>query len=70
MDTPFFQEIKPYNHGGNNIKDAKETYYFMIEFTCRITSFKMAIIEYNKLTHGVYLGRILPFINPFLYTNP
>ena len=30
----------------------------------------MASIEYNKLTHGVYLGRISLFINLFLYTNP
>ena len=30
----------------------------------------MASIKYNKLTHGVCLVRILPFINPFLYTNP
>ena len=30
----------------------------------------MVSIKYNELTHGVYLVRILPFINPFLYTNP
>ena len=70
MDTPFFREIKPYSRGGNNTKNAKGTYYFMIEFTCRTTSFKMASIKYNKLIHGVYLVRISPFINPFLHTNP
>ena len=70
MDTPFFREIKPYNRGGNNIKNAKRTYYFIIEFTCRMTSFKMASVKYNELTHGVYLVRISPFINLFLYTNP
>ena len=37
---------------------------------CRIMSFKIASVEYNKLTHGVYSGRILPFINLFLYINP
>ena len=42
----------------------------MIEFTCRITSFKMVSIKYNELTHGVYLERISPFISLFLYTNP
>ena len=70
MDTLFFREIKPYNRGGNNIKNAKGTYYFMIKFTCRITSFKIASVKYNELTHGVYLERISPFINLFLYTNP
>ena len=30
----------------------------------------MASVKYNELTHGVYLGRILPFVSPFLYTNP
>ena len=70
MDTPFFRKIKPYSHGGNNTKNAKRTYYFIIEFICRITSFKMASVKYNKLTHGVYSVRISPFINPFLYTNP
>ena len=70
MDTPFFWEIKPYSRGGNDIKNAKGTYYFMIEFMCRTTSFKMASVEYNKLTHGVYLVRISPFISLFLYTNP
>ena len=30
----------------------------------------MASIKHNELTHGVYSGRILPFISPFLYTNP
>ena len=70
MDLPFFREIKPYNRGGNNIKNAKGTYYFIIEFTCRTTSFKMASIKHNELTHGVYLERISPFINLFLYTNP
>ena len=35
-----------------------------------ITSFKIVSIKYNKLTHSVYSGKILPFINPFLYTNP
>ena len=70
MDTPFFREIKPYSRGGNNIKNAKGIYYLMIEFTCRTTSFKMASVEYNELTHGVCLGRILPFVSPFLYTNP
>ena len=67
---PFFREIKPYSRGGNDTKDVKGTYYFIIEFMCRITSFKMASVEYNELTHGVYLGRISPFINLFLYTNP
>ena len=70
MDTPFFREIKPYNRGGNNTKNAKGTYYFMIEFTCRTMSFKIASIKHNKLTHGVYSGRISPFISPFLHTNP
>ena len=67
---PFFWEIKPYNRGGNNIKNAKGTYYFIIEFMCRITSFKMASVKYNELTYGVYSERISPFINLFLYTNP
>ena len=70
MDTPFFREIKPYNHGGNNIKNAKGTYYFIIEFMCRIPSFKMVSVEHNKLTHGVCSGRISPFISLFLHTNP
>ena len=70
MDTPFFREIKPYSRGGNNIKNAKGTYHFMIEFTCRITSFKIASIEYNELTYSVYSGKISPFINLFFYTNP
>ena len=30
----------------------------------------MASIEHNELTHGVYSVRILPFVSPFLYTNP
>ena len=30
----------------------------------------MASIKHNKLTYGVYLEKISPFINPFLYTNP
>ena len=30
----------------------------------------MANVKYNKLTHGVYSVKILPFINLFLYTNP
>ena len=70
MDTLFFREIKPYNRGGNDIKNAKKTYYLIIEFTCRTTSFKIASIKYNELTHGVYLVRILPFISPFPHTNP
>ena len=70
MDTLFFREIKPYSRGGNDIKNAKRIYHFMIEFTCRITSFKMANFEYNELTHSVYSGGILPFISLFLYTNP
>ena len=70
MDIPFFREIKPYNREGNNIKNAKGTYHFMIEFMCRMTSFKMVSVKYNKLTHGVYSERILPIINPFFYTNP
>ena len=70
MDIPFFREIKLYNRGGNNIKNAKRIYHFMIEFTCRITSFKMASIKYNELIHGVYSVRISPFISLFLYTNP
>ena len=70
MDTPFFREIKPYNRRGNNIKNAKRTYHLMIEFMCKITSFKMASIKHNELTHGVYSGRISPFISLFFYTNP
>ena len=70
MDTPFFREIKLYNREGNNIKNAKGTYYVIIEFTYRTTSFKMVSIKHNELTHGVYSGRISPFINPFLHTNP
>ena len=70
MDTPFFREIKPYSRGGNDIKNAKGIYYFIIEFTCRTTSFKMASVKYNELTHGVCLERISPFVNLFLYTNP
>ena len=70
MDTPFFWEIKPYSRGGNNTKNAKGIYYFIIKFTYRITSFKMASIKHNKLTHGVYSGRISPFINLLLYINP
>ena len=70
MDTPFFREIKPYSRGGNNIKNTKRTYYFIIEFTYRTTSFKMASVKHNKLTYGVYSVRISPFINPFLHTNP
>ena len=70
MDTPFFREIKPYNRGGNNIKNTKRTYYLIIKFICRITNFKIVSIKYNKLTHGVYSEKISPFINPFLYTNP
>ena len=70
MDTLFFREIKPYNRGGNDTKDAKGTYYFIIEFMCRIMSFKIANIKYNKLIHGVYSEKISPFINLFLYTNP
>ena len=42
----------------------------MIEFMCRTTSFKMASVEHNELTHGVYSVRISPFISPFLYINP
>ena len=30
----------------------------------------MASVEYNKLIYGVCSGRISPFINLFLYTNP
>ena len=70
MDTLFFWEIKPYSRGGNDTKNAKRTYYFIIEFICRTTSFKMVSIKHNKLTHGVYSGRISPFINLFLHTNP
>ena len=70
MDIPFFREIKPYNRRGNNTKNVKGTYYLIIEFTYRTISFKMANIKHNKLTHGIYSERILPFINPFLYTNP
>ena len=69
MDTPFFREIKPYNRRGNNTKDAKGTYHFIIEFTCRTTSFKMASIKHNELTHGVCSVRISPFVSLFLYTN-
>ena len=67
---PFFWEIKPYSREGNNTKDAKETYHFIIEFTYRTISFKMVSVKHNKLTHGVYSVRISPFISPFLYTNP
>ena len=70
MDTSFFREIKPYSRGGNDTKNAKGTYHFIIEFTCRTTSFKMVSIKYNELIHGVYSGRISPFISLFLYTNP
>ena len=70
MDTLFFREIKPYSRGGNDIKNTKGTYYFIIEFMCRTMSFKIASIKYNKLTHGVYSGRISPFISLFLHTNP
>ena len=70
MDTPFFQEIKPYNRGGNDTKDAKGTYYLIIEFICRTTSFKMASVEYNELTHSVCSVRISPFISLFLHINP
>ena len=30
----------------------------------------MVSIKYNKLTHGIYSGKISLFINLFLYTNP
>ena len=70
MDTLFFREIKPYSRGGNDIKNTKGIYHFIIEFTCRTMSFEMASVKYNELTHGVYLVRILPFISLFLYTNP
>ena len=70
MDTPFFWEIKLYSHGGNNIKNAKGTYHFVIEFTYRTISFKITSVKYNELTYGVCSVRISPFINPFLYTNP
>ena len=70
MNTPFFREIKPYSRGGNNIKNAKGTYHFVIEFMYKIINFKIINVKYNELTHGVYLGRISPFINPFLHTNP
>ena len=70
MDTLFFREIKPYSRGENNIKNVKGTYHFIIEFMCRTTSFKMASVKHNELTHGVCSERILPFINLFLYINP
>ena len=70
MDTLFFWKIKPYSREGNNTKNAKGIYYFMIEFMCRIMSFKMASVKYNELTHGVCSERISPFINTFLHTNP
>ena len=70
MDTLFFREIKSYSRRGNNIKNTKRTYHFMIEFMCRIMSFKMASVKYNELIHGIYLVRISPFINLFFYTNP
>ena len=70
MDTPFFREIKPYSCGGNNIKDAKGTYYFIIEITYRTMSFKIASVEHNELTYGVCSVRISPFISLFLHTNP
>ena len=38
---PFFKHIKPYSHERNNMENAKETYYFMIEFMRRIMSSKM-----------------------------
>ena len=69
MDTLFFWEIKPYSRGGNDIKNAKGIYYFIIEFMCRTISFKMASIKYNELTYGVCSERILPFVSLFLYTN-
>ena len=70
MDTPFFRKIKPYSRGGNNTKNAKRTYHLIIEFMYKTTSFKMASVKHNKLTHDVCSVRISPFINPFLYTNP
>ena len=70
INTPFFWKIKPYNRRENNTKNAKKTYHFIIEFIYKITSFKMVSVKHNKLTHGVYLVKISPFINPFLYTNP
>ena len=30
----------------------------------------MANVKHNKLTHGVYSGRISPFVSPLLYINP
>ena len=70
MDTLFFRKIKPYNRGGNNTKNAKGTYHSIIEFTCRTISFKMTSVQHNELTHGVYLVRILLFINPFFLYEP
>ena len=70
MDTPFFRKIKPYSRRGNNTKNTKRTYHLIIEFIYKTTSFKMANIKHNKLTHGVYSEKILPFISPFLHTNP
>ena len=70
MNTPFFREIKPYSRGGNNTKNTKRTYHLIIEFIYRITSFKIASVKYNKLIYSVYSVKILPFINPFLHTNP
>ena len=70
MDTSFFKEIKPYSRKGNNIKNAKRIYHFIIEFMCKIMSSKMANAEHNELTHGIYSVRISPFINSFLYTSP
>ena len=65
MDILFFRKIKPYNRGGNNIKKAKRIYYFIIEFICRIISYKMASVKYNKLIYSVCLVRILPFMSLF-----
>ena len=30
----------------------------------------MVNVKHNELTHGVYSGKFLPFINLFLHTNP
>ena len=70
MDTPFFREIKPYNRGGNNIKNTKKTYHFIIEFICRTINFKIASVKHNELTHGVYLVRISPFVSPIPLYKP
>ena len=70
MDILFFRKIKPYNRGGNIIKNAKRTYYFVIEFTRGVASSEVTGVKYNKLIHGVYYERILLLISLPFYTYP